>query len=181
MRHLSNEEKKIVKELYHCWEDNTYTLNNVFRSYFDYGKGAGFDLTTGELIIDRAKFKTVNDALNVQREIILIAKLIQYLEDIGYLYIIQDGSCVTPITYIGHTATSPIRVKVPIGVANVIVRTTNRVNLSQPLIDYVENGFKTYEDLTFKESKKQTAYALGALIVAIIALIVSIGSVQYDK
>lgn len=187
-RQYSENEKALIASIYDAKDSNNYVLTNVFNPWLYEMQGISFNLQKGTCLFDMAVYNhDVDTMLNIKKNIIGTALLIKHLEDSGYIYIIQDRTSTNPPTYIGASIKTPVEVDFPMDIAWIIKRSLYNIYVSSALISFVENGFRTYEDLQLnqasdnltqakkqlEESKKQTKYARYTLYTAIATIIIS--------
>lgn len=190
-KEFSNIEKALIRSIYYAKDSNNYVLTNVFAKWLYETPGVSFDLLKGQLVFDASIYKEVNSILNIKKEIISTALLVKYLEDNGYIYIIEDKTSTEQPEYVGATKIKvKLSVDMPIDIANIIRRSLCTIYVAYSLISFVENDFKTYEDLQLTESsnnlslseqqlqqsRKQTNWAITAAIISGLALIAAIVS-----
>ncbi len=197
MRRFSKQEKKYIEELCdNAKPGKSYIPANLLYWTF-HEENVAFDATTREFIFYRPKEENDNTALlSIEGKIIEATLLLDYLEKEGLIFYIKDSN--GGLDYFGvpkksnliDTNTTVAKCKqVPEGIEGPLMKSMNhRVIVGQTLIDYVENGFKTMEDLqleeariqsktaieSLKEAKKQTWWSIGALIVAVVTMFVTI-------
>lgn len=187
-RQYSENEKALIASIYDAKDSNNYVLTNVFNPWLYEMQGISFNLQKGTCLFDMAVYNhDVDTMLNIKKNIIGTALLIKHLEDSGYIYIIQDRTSTNPPIYIGASIKTPVEVDFPMDIAWIIKRSLYNIYVSSALISFVENGFRTYEDLQLnqasdnltqakkqlEESKKQTKYARYTLYTAIATIIIS--------
>ncbi len=147
VKEFSNQEKALIRSIYRNKDSNGYVLTNVFAWWLD-NRGIRFDINNGKLIFDGAIYSDINTILNVRKDIIGTALLIKYLEDNGYIYIINDQLSGGGLSFVGATNIQiPKYVDLPDDIANIIKRSTYTIYVSYSLTSFVENDFRTYEDL----------------------------------
>lgn len=181
VKQFNNTEKALITSIYNAKDSNNYVLTNVFQKWLD-TPGIRFDLEHGQLVFDYEIYKDAEILLNIKKEIISTALLIKYLEENSYIYIIQDETSGEQPSYIGaQKMSTPLVVPIPQEIAMIIKRTLYTIYVSYSLISFVENGFRTYEDLqldqaaiTLKTSKRQLCISRWSLIVSALALVCSL-------
>ena len=178
-KQFSDREKRIINYNYLHRNEPTFVLTNVFNEWFD-RRGVSFDLETGEITygLQNLSDANVNNILNDENGIIEIALLIKYLVDNGYIYLIKKDKEDLPEKLNGSWNKYSISNPLPKDIVDIIRQTFRRVCVSYDLISFVENGFKTYEDLqlsqaaiTLNTSKSQLRIGRWSLIVSAIALV----------
>lgn len=173
-KQFSDREKALIRSIYNAKDSNNYVLANVFQRWID-APGIRFDLTNGQLVYDYERYKDSDSILNIKKEIISVALLVKYLEDNGYIYIIQDETSGEQPPYIGAAKMStPLVVPIPQDIAQIIRRTLYTIYVSYSLIFFVENGFKTYEDLQLEGAKKAQCISVIMMILTFISLTLNI-------
>lgn len=181
-KQFSNEEKQLIRSILYGSTHNTYVLTNAFNEWLQKRPGIRFDLKKGMLIFDRNIYTNSDDILNIKKSIIKTALLLKYLEDNSYIYIIQDETSTSTPQFVGAlNISTPLQVPLPKEIAFIIQRTLYNIAASYDLIQLVENGFKTYEDLqliqastTLEASKIQIRVSVASLFVAVLTLICSV-------
>lgn len=225
MRRFSKQEKNYIRELCdNAKPGKSYIPANLLYWTF-HEENVAFDATTREFIFYRPKEENDNTALlSIEGKIIEATLLLDYLEKEGLIFYIKDSN--GGLDYFGvpknsnlidTNTTVPKCKQVPEGIEGPLMKSMNhRVIVGQTLIDYVDNGFKTVEDLqldearaqskiaiksleeariqskkaiesldeariqsktaikSLKEAKKQTWWSIGALIVAVVTMFVTI-------
>lgn len=178
-KQFSAKERALITSIYNAKDSNTYVLTNVFAQWLDPNGGIRFDLEHGKLIYDLAIYGDHDAMLNIKKDIISTALLIKYLEDEGYIYIIQDETSVKQPSFVGaQNITRPISVSLPPEIAYIIARSLYNIYVSYDLRLFVENDFKTDEDLqlnkaaeNLKASHKQIRISRASLLISALALI----------
>ena len=158
MRQFSEQEKLLIYSIYQSKDSTNYILTNVFAKWLYGDETIGYDAKNGCLVFDMEQRKDAEEMLGIQKEIIETALLIKYLEDNGYIYLIEDSPAVGTPPYLGRKVPeehAPLSVSLPPDIANIINRSFYRVYVSYALTQFVENDFKTYEELQLLASKDQ--------------------------
>ena len=178
-KQFSNREKALITSIYNAKDSNTYVLTNVFIQWLDPAGSIRYDMSRKELVFDYDKFKDSDIILNIKKEIISTALLVKYLEEEGYIYIIQDNTSTTPPAFVGaQNIHNPLSVPIPPEIAHILDRSLYNVYVSYDLRFFVEKGFKTYEDLQLSKaaenleaSQKQIRISRASLLVSALALV----------
>lgn len=188
-RQFSDKEKAIIRYICQHRNDYTFVLTNVFNQWFD-RTGVSFNSETGDVEYD---VNTINEAdanriLSDENGIIEIALLIKYLVDHGYIYLIKKDKDDFPKKPRGNNAIITILNSLPSDIADIIRQTFRRVFVSYDLVAFVNNHFKTYEDLqlaqaaiTLEASKRQIRISIGSLLVSAFTLASSLALSQYSN
>ena len=188
-KQFSNKEKALLTSIYNAKDSNTYVLTNVFAQWLDTNVGIRFDLEKGQLVYDYARYNDSDTILNIKKEIISTALFIKYLEDNGYIYIIQDDTTTEQPSYVGaYDIKNPISLSLPPEIAHIITRSLYNIYVSYDLRLFVENGFKTDEDLQLTQaaanleaSQKQIKISRWSLMVSALALVCTLIVSQYSN
>lgn len=187
-RQFSDKEKAIIRYICQHRNDYTFVLTNVFNQWFD-RTGVSFNAETGDVEYD---VNTINEAdanriLSDENGIIEIALLIKYLVDHGYIYLIKKDKDDFPKKPRGNNAIITILNSLPSDIADIIRQTFRRVFVSYDLVAFVNNHFKTYEDLqlaqagiTLEASKRQIRIGIGSLLVSALTLVSSLALSQFS-
>ena len=153
-------------------------LINAFDDIFDKEK-VMFDHDKNQLIFYRHGQES-NDLQRfnqIEREIFERTALIEYLRNNRYIYLVEDSTCVNTINSIGgfeKEGLDPIGMDISKEESDIIYDCINkRVFITQDLIELCENNFKTIEDQTLDESKKQTRIAMFTMFLSIASIVVS--------
>lgn len=161
MKKFSAEELNIIKQIYDNKDNATYVVTNIFMDIV-FGHGIAFNITTGEILYEFSKHN-IGEILAIQKIVINRALLIKYLEENKYIYLINDGSSVGGTAPVGDTITTPIVQTLPTEIADILRRTRYRVLVDYSLISFINNGFKTQDDIQIEEAKKQTIISKNTL------------------
>ena len=102
-----------------------------------------------------------DNILEIENEIMEVSLLIDYLRSNGLIYLIEDSKKEKPKRDIANfdKQNYPYEITKELDqkVATELYQSMNhRIFVGQTLKDYVANGFKTIEDLTFEEVRHQT-------------------------
>ena len=163
MRQFSNQEKELIYSIYENRNSNNYVLANVFNKWIFAENAVSFDFSKSTMMFEFSKNPTVDTTLDIQRDIIKTALLIKFLQDEGYIYLIEDNATINkPITF-GPIFNQSLSVNLPSDINNIIYHTLNRVFVSYALIQLVENDFMTYEELQLQSANNQLKAAAGQL------------------
>ena len=188
-KQFSDREKALIISIYKAKDSNTYALMSVFSQWLDPRGGIRFSLEDVDLVYDLNIFKESNDVLTIKKEIIRVALLIKYLEDEGYIYIIQDESSTDLPPYVGaQEIQRPLQVALPPEISYIISRSLYNIYVSYDLIYFVENGFRTDEDLQLIQasknldaSNKQIRISRGSLVVSTLTLLCTLLMSQFSN
>lgn len=161
MKHFTEREKRIINGILHGVAYDTYVLTNAFMDILD-NHGIAFDSKTKCLLFDAERKYEISDILQVERDFIETALLIQYLIDNQYIYIIKDNN-EPPLSVIGDKSKNPIAKEVPEDIAAIFIKTQNRIVAMNKLYDLVRNNFTTYEEQQLTLARQQLDVAIGAL------------------
>lgn len=181
-RQFSDKEKAIIRYICQHRSDYTFVLTNVFNQWFD-RTGVSFNAETGnvEYDVNNINEADANRILGDENGIIEIALLIKYLVDHGYIYLIKKDKDDFPKKPRGNNAIITILNSLPSDIADIIRQTFRRVFVSYDLVAFVNNSFKTYEDLqlaqaaiTLEASKRQIRISIGSLLVSALTLVSSL-------
>ena len=179
MRKFSQTEQKIIINLVNHANGNlSYVLANAYNDIF-YQRRVKY--SNGELVFyleNVNALSDLDDILSIEKEIIDISILIDYLIKNRYIIIIEDPSSADPLTEIGGFLTNgltPVGKKIDSNVAKILDNAMNhRAFVSEDLVQLVQNNFKTVEDMALDEARKQTHYSRKSVIFAIIAVVLSV-------
>jgi hypothetical protein len=179
MRRFSLTEQKVIRRLVDdARQSLDYVLANAYNDVF-YQRRVKY--SNGELVFyleDTNTLSDVDDILSVEKEIIDISILIDYLIKNRYIIIIEDPSGADPLKEIGGFLTdglTPVGKKIDTNVAKILDNAMNhRAFVSEDLVQLVQNNFKTVEDMALDEARKQTNYSRKSVIFAIIAAVLSV-------
>ena len=192
MKHFTQREKNIIIGIQQGTNFDSYVLTNAFADLL-YDKGVAFDSLKGFLQYDGSKYN-ISSILQVERDLIETALLIQYLIDNQYIYLIKDSK-EPPLPWIGDPRSNPVGKAIPKDIADIINNSQVRIFAMSSLADLVEDDFKTYEEKqlllaqeqlnvasgSLEEAKKQSSsakrtlrWSIAACIIAILTLLASI-------
>lgn len=188
-KQFSNREKALLTSIYDAKNSNTYVLTSVFAQWLDPAGSICYDLKKKALIFDLDKYNDPTVMLNIKKEIISTALLVKYLEDEEYIYIIKDDTSTPPPTIVGgQNINNPIQLPIPTEIAHILNRSFYNIYVSYDLESFVENGFRTYEDLqltkaadNLEASQKQIFISRCSLAVSTLALICTLIVAQYSN
>lgn len=176
MRLFNSKEKTIIQQLINGTANSlVYLPINVFNDIFQ-SRDVGFiGDSTMELVFPRIENDSINKSLTIYNDILERVLLIDYLEKEGLIYIIPTSTSVYETKTFGNVFTLNRTVmKIDQSIGEILLKCINRpVYVSETLKDYVNNGFKSLEDLALEETKKQTKYSFYAVILAFVAIIIS--------
>lgn len=136
-----------------------YILLNAFKDIFFYNKGT-IAYNEGFLLFSYEDFKNKTaEILDIEQEVIERALLIKELKDANYIYFILDHE--DPEFPYGSIAKgkTPLSKKIPSDIAEILDLLKYRVIVSKALIALLADDFKTLEEQTLEEAKKQTVLA----------------------
>mgnify|MGYP003448069564 CR=1 FL=1 len=77
------------------------------------------------------------------------------------------------ISVVGDKFKTSIAQKLPTEIADILRRTTYRIYVDSSLRAFIDQSFKTTDEITIEEAKKQTKYARCTLVATVISLIVT--------
>lgn len=176
MRLFNLKEKTIIQQLINGTVNSlAYLPINVFNDIF-HSRDVGFiGESTMELVFPNIENGSINEFLTIYNDILERALLIDYLEKEGLIYIIPTSTSDYKHKTIGNVIKlNRIAMKIDQSIGEILLKCINRpVYVSETLKDYVNNGFKSLEDLALEETKKQTKYSFYAVILAFVAIIIS--------
>lgn len=177
MRQLSKNEKKIVQQLVNQSKYTTmYLPINVFDDIFN-GKDVGFDGGTQPMMLifpyNQNGNPSSEELLVIYNEILERALLIDYLVKEGLVYMVPTGSSVGDTSEIGNISRlNRVAMQIDSSVGDILLKCLNQpLYVSETLKDYVDNDFKSLEELALCESKKQTKLSWLAVVLALLSLI----------
>jgi len=171
MRRFTNIEKKYIKKLCEKAKPGEfYIAANLFYEFF-ISHGVAYVLNSKQLTFYRREDNiTPKEIKKITDEVIEIAFLLDYLEKKELIYYIEDNdNPLESIAVLGEkllqeNGYGEIRKKIDDKTANVLRKTmTYRVIAGQTLRDFVDNGFKTVEDLQLDEARIQSKTAIESL------------------
>lgn len=172
MRQFTEEDKRVIRNFVeHAGDSATFVLTNVLNDLF-IGKTMAFD--GANLLFNHTI--GVDQILEDEKQIVFRALLIKYLQDEGYIYIVDDATTVNPSRMIGNVNNPQLtaKKKLPKDVAHILASVNKRVYVTENLLSLVQNDFKTYEELSLEESMKQTHRATLGLVLSFVAIIIAI-------
>ena len=170
MKQFDAQEQHWIWQICQIGESDNAVLTNVFADVL-FDKGVAINLESGDLLYDWEKYKELNNIIAIQKIIIKRALLIKYLEEHNYIYIINDSPDSIPV--VGDTFETSIVQKLPTEIADILRRTTYRIYVDSSLRAFINQSFKTTDEITIEEAKKQTKYARYTLVATVISLIVT--------
>lgn len=179
MRKFSPIEQRTIRNLVNHANGNlSYVLANAYNDIF-YQRHVKY--SKGKLIFYQEDVNTLNDVddiLSIEKEIIDISFLLDYLIKNRYINVIEDPSSANPLNEIGGflaDGLTPIEKSIDSSVAKILENALNhRVFISEDLIQLVNNDFKTVEEMSLDEARKQTKYSRKSVCYAFFAVIISI-------
>ena len=179
MRKFSQTEQRTIRNLVNNASGSlSYVLANAYNDVF-YQRRVKY--SKGKLIFYLEDVNTLNDVddiLSIEKEIIDISFLLDYLIKNRYINIIEDPSSADPLEEIGGflaDGLTPIEKPIDSSVAKILENALNhRVFISEDLIQLVNNDFKTVEEMALDEARKQTNYSRRSVLIAILAIVLSV-------
>ncbi len=200
MRTFSDQEKIYIKELYDkAKPGKCYLPANLFYWKFLENFATYYTGSHEFVFLRTVKDRDPKELILKTDNVLMALSLLDYLEKEGLIFYIKDkkeeGNNTLP--YLGLSENTnlvdedaiAIGVSIPPNMEEVLLNSMKyRVIVNETLIDYVENGFKTMEELqleearrqskkaieSLKQAKKQTYWSVFAVIVAVITMIVTI-------
>ena len=179
MRLFSVKEKQIIQQLLdQSSRTNTYLPINVFNDIFN-GLDVGF-YGSGpmEFIFpyDANGIPSADRMISIYNEILERALLIDYLEKDGLIYIVPSSTSVNRMTTIGNVSRlNRVAMSIDNSIGEILLRCMNSpIYISETLKDYVRSGFMSLEEQALSETKKQTKYSYWAVVLAVLAIIISL-------
>lgn len=204
MRLFNQNEKKIIQQLVDgSAKSLMYLPINVFNDILQ-GKDIGFigGESSMELVFpyNEDGIPSIDELLSIYNEVLERALLINYLEKDGLIYIVPTSTSTYECTTIGNVCKhNRITMQIDQTIGEILLKCINRhLYVSETLKDYVNSGFKSLEELALEEAKKQTdfsriqteqafkqtKYGYRAVVLAFIALIISLFQIcrgSYDE
>lgn len=179
MRKFSQTEQRTIRNLVsHASGSLSYVLANAYNDIF-YQRHVKY--SKGKLIFYLEDVNTLNDVddiLSIEKEIIDISFLLDYLIKNRYINVIEDPSSADPLNEVGGFLTdglTPIEKSIDPIVAKILENALNhRAFISEDLIQLVNNNFKTVEEMSLDEARKQTKYSRMSVLFAIVASVLSL-------
>jgi hypothetical protein len=171
MKQFDAQEQHWIWQICQIGESDNAVLTNVFADVL-FNKGVAINLDSGDLLYDWEKYKELNNIIAIQKIIIKRALLIKYLEEHNYIYIINDSPDSIPV--VGDTFETSIVQKLPTEIADILRRTTYRIYVDSSLRAFINQSFKTTDEITIEEAKKQTKYARYTLVATVISLVLTL-------
>lgn len=179
MRLFSQNEKRIIKQLVVESSNSTiYLPINAFNDIF-VSRDIGFDSTTEMDLVfpyNATGIPSHEELIAVYNDVLERALLIDYLEKDGLVYLVPASTSVNSLTTIGNVVRlNRISMQIDSSIGDILLKCMNRpLYVSETLKQYVESDFKSLEELSLDESKKQTKYSYRALLLSILAIIISL-------
>ena len=196
MRRFTDIEKKYIQRLCDYAKPGAfYIAANLYYDYFRSNRVAYIQDSKQLIFYRRRDEVTPEEIKKITDEVIEIAFLLDYLEKEELIYYIEDNNnslesiAVLRENLLQENEYGEIRVRIDDKTANVLRKTmTYRVIAGVTLRAFVENGFKTVDDLqldeakiqsetaikTLKQAKKQTCWSRLAVVVAVITMFATI-------
>lgn len=116
--------------------------------------------------------------ISISKELIEIAVLIQYLQQEGLILNYNIGTTKNlnnSIAYQHNKYTFPLSVKIPSDIGITLLScNTNPIFIVENLKELVNNNFKTFEDLSLEESRKQTENSFKAVRLSLVSIVISL-------
>ena len=178
-KQFSNKERDIIRYIYNNRQNNTFVLTNVFNRWFD-RTGVSFNTDTGDIVysIQNPTQIDAESILSDETGIIEVALLVKYLVDHEYIYLIKKEKEDLPQKLGGNWSNLTVTNTLPPDIVDIIRQTFRRIYVSHDLIQFVENGFKTYEDLqliqastSLEAARIQIKIGLASLFFSALALV----------
>lgn len=179
MRLFNQNEKKIIQQLVdESAKSLMYLPINVFYDILQ-GRDVGFiGKSPMELVFPSNKdgIPSSDELLSIYNKVLERALLIDYLENEGLIYIVPTSTSAYERTTIGNVCKlNRITMQIDKTIGEILLKCINRpMYVSETLKDYVNSKFKSLEEQALEETRKQTKYSLYAVILAFIALIISL-------
>lgn len=170
MKQFDAQEQHWIWQIYQIGESDNAVLTNVFADVL-FNNGVAINLDSGDLLYDWEKYNELNNIIAIQKIIIKRALLIKYLEEHNYIYIINDSPNSIPV--VGDIFETSIVQKLPTEIADILRRITYRIYVDSSLRAFIDQSFKTTDEITIEEAKKQTKYARCTFVATVISLIVT--------
>ena len=171
MKQFDAQEQQWIWQIYQIGESDNAVLTNVFYDVL-FDKGVAINLDSGDLLYDMEKYQNVNDIVAIQKNIIKRALLLKYLEEHHYIYIINDSPDLPPI--VGDRFNTSISQKLPTEIADILRRITYRIYVDSSLRAFINQSFKTTDEIAIDEAKKQTKHARKTFVATVISLFLTI-------
>lgn len=179
MRLFNNNEKRIIKQLVDdTASSQVYLPINAFNDIF-FSRDVGFD-TNGKMELvfpyNASGVPSHEELIPIYNEVLERVLLIDYLEKEGVVYIVPASTSVNSLTHVGNIVRlGRISMEIDPQIGNILLKCMNRpLYVSETLRQYVDCGFKSLEELALDESKKQTKYSFLALLLSILAIVISL-------
>lgn len=184
MRKFSEQEKNTIKLIVQGAENSlSYVLINAYNDIF-YQQKVKYKVGSSDLLFYRDHTSIHSDELlSIEKVIIEISILLNYLKENRYIYIIEEEHQTTEENNIVGKFNSNnlkcISMPIPQDISKILSEAaTHRIFVSPDLIYLAENGFKTIEEETLEEAKKQTKNAkIQAIVTIIVMIVTSIASI----
>lgn len=161
MKHFTQREQIIIHRIIEDAVSDTYVLTNAFNVVLN-GRGVAFDTQKGFLQFEKSKYNNVSSILQVEREFIETALLIQHLISNQYIYPIIDSQ-EPPLPWIGDQLKNPTGKQIPRDIADIFNNSFVRIVVLNKLRDLVSDGFITYEEQQLTIAQGQLNIAAGSL------------------
>lgn len=181
MRRFNQREQEIIKNLIKGFDNSSqYLPINAFDYIFQNNNIEIHSQNPDELIFYFKDAGSVerDKIISISKELIEIAALIEYLIQEGLILNYNIGTITNQnlsITYQHNKCTFPLSVKIPSYIGMTLLScTANPIFIVENLKELVNNNFKTFEDLSLEESKKQTENSLKALRLSFISIVISL-------
>ena len=179
MRLFSQKEKQIIHQLLdESSRTQAYLPICVFDDIF-HGLDVGF-YGNGpmEFIFPRDAngMPSAEQMISIYNEILERALLIDYLEKDGLIYVVPISTSANTLTTIGNVSrANRVAMSIDESVGEILLRCMNSpIYISETLKDYVRSGFMSLEEQALCETKKQTKYSYWAVVLAVLAIIISL-------
>ena len=181
MRKFSEREQKVIAELVRGASSSfTYLAINAYDDIFHRNK-VEFIYQPNSVLnfyFQQSEIRSKEDILGVTSEIYEISYLIDYLEKEGLIRHFTVGANTegpeNSISGFDKTALSVISVDLDPAVGKMLFDNLNYpIYVTQTLVSFVENGFKTLEELSLDEAKEQTKEAKKQSCLSSIAILLA--------
>lgn len=188
MRKFSEREQKVISELVRGASSSfTYLAINAYGDIF-YRKKVEFAYQPNSVLnfyFQQPEIRSNEDILGVTSEIYEISYLIDYLEKEGLIRHFTVGANTegpeNSISGFDKTVLSAISVDLDPAVGKMIFDNLNYpIYVTQTLVSLVDNGFKTLEELSLDEARKQTKEAKKQSCLSIIAVILALLTLMFS-
>lgn len=179
MRTFTAKENRFIGEMIESASvANAYISINMFNDIFQTGKVA-FDSQAACLsfLCENGEIPSHDYMLGVYNKILERVMLLQYLEKEGLVYLVPMPSSMGALHQLGGIQKYSQRVQFPVNpsISSYLNRLMNEpLYVGETLKAYVANGFRTLDKMALDEAMKHTKIARWSMVVAIVALFISI-------